>query len=283
MIPPPDLTRRSALAAGVGLMAGRDRRPQRIVSLNPCLDVMLYALADPSQIAAVSHYSHDLSSSSLGEAGLHLPFTYGTAEEVLLLNSDLVLTSPYAAPASVAALKRRGLRQLSFDLPTSVAASQDQVRRLAAAIGWSERGLALCQKVELALAAAAPRPSDRPLRALVYQTGGFAVAPGTLMDEMLRRTGFQNAAADYGLTQTGDLPLERLIANPPQVLLAGQLRAGAPNWADRLLRHPALARIGPAMFRATLPQRLTYCGGPVLIEAASVLANIRRRALTALA
>jgi len=37
------------------------------------------------------------------------------------------------------------------------------------------------------------------------------------MDEMLRRTGFQNAAADYGLTQTGDLPLERLIAKPPDV------------------------------------------------------------------
>jgi len=283
MIPPPDLTRRSALALGIGLMTGPTGRPQRVVSLNPCLDVMLYALADPGQIAAVSHYSHDLSSSSMGKVGLHMPFTYGTAEEVLLLNPDLVLTSPYATPASVAALNRRGLRQISFDLPNSVAASQDQVRRMARAIGWPERGNALCQKVDLALAAAAPRSGERPLRALVYQTGGFAVAPGTLMDEMLRRTGFQNAAADYGLTQTGDLPLERLIANPPQVLLAGQLRAGAPNWADRLLRHPALARIGPAMFRATLPQRLTYCGGPVLIEAAGVLADIRRRALMALA
>ena len=35
------------------------------------------------------------------------------------------------------------------------------------------------------------------------------------------------------------------------------------------------------MFRATLPQRLTYCGGPVLIEAAGVLADIRRRAQAA--
>ena len=148
-----------------------------------------------------------------------------------------------------------------------MADSQVQVQRLAGAIGWPERGRALCERIDQALVAAAPKPGERPFRALVYQTGGFAVAPGTLMDEMLRRTGFANAAADYGLTRTGDLPLERLIANPPEVLLAGQLRAGAPNWADRLLRHPALGRIGPAMFRATLPQRLTYCGGPVLIEA----------------
>jgi len=278
MTPPADLTRRSALGAGIGLMAGLSRRPERIVSLNPCLDVMLHALADRSQIAAVSHYSHDLSSSSLGEAGLSLPFTYGTAEEVLLLNPDLVLTSPYAAPSTTKALSRRGLRVETFGLPDTIADSLAQVRRLAAAIGWPERGEALCRRMDRALAEAAPKPGERPLRALVYQTGGFAVAPGTLMDEMLRRTGFANAAADYGLTRTGDLPLERLIANPPQVLLAGQLRADAPNWADRLLRHPALARIGPAMFRATLPQRLTYCGGPVLIEAAGVLADIRRRA-----
>ena len=263
------------------MLAGQVRRPGRVVSLNPCLDVMLYALADRRQIAAVSHYSHDLSSSSLGPEGLSLPFTYGTAEEVLLLNPDLVLSSPYAPPATVTALKRRGLKVETFGLPNTVDESQDQVRRLASSIGWPQRGEALCQAMDHAFAAAAPKPDERPLRALVYQTGGFAVAPGTLMDDMLRRTGFANAAADYGLTQTGDLPLERLIAHPPEVLLAGQLRAGAPNWADRLLRHPALARIGPAMFRATLPQRLTYCGGPVLIEAAKVLADIRARALAA--
>jgi len=262
-------------------MAGADRRPGRVVSLNPCLDVMLNALADRRQIAAVSHYSHDLSSSSLGQAGLSLPFTFGTAEEVLLLNPDLVLASPYAPPATVAALKRWGLRLEFFGLPDTVADSQAQVRQLARAVGWPERGDALCRQIDRALAAAAPEPGQRRLRALVYQTGGFAVAPGTLLDEMLQRVGFQNAATDYGLTRTGDLPLERLIANPPEVLLAGQLRSGAPNWADRLLRHPALARIGPAMFRATLPQRLTYCGGPVLIEAAGVLADIRQRALAA--
>ena len=117
MTPPVDLTRRSALGAGIGLLAGPGRRPERVVSLNPCVDVMLHALADRRQIAAVSHYSHDLSSSSLGPAGLTLPFTYGTAEEVLVLDPDLVLTSPYASPATMIALRRRGLRLETFGLP----------------------------------------------------------------------------------------------------------------------------------------------------------------------
>jgi iron complex transport system substrate-binding protein len=35
------------------------------------------------------------------------------------------------------------------------------------------------------------------------------------------------------------------------------------------------------MHRATFPQRLMFCGGPVLIETAAVLARARRDALGA--
>ena len=69
------LTRRSALAAGavVGLGgAATAREPRRVVSLNPCLDVILVHVADRAQIAAISHYSHEPSSSSIGPAGATL-------------------------------------------------------------------------------------------------------------------------------------------------------------------------------------------------------------------
>ena len=95
------------------------------------------------------------------------------------------------------------------------------------------------------------------------------------------RCGFVNAALRYGVTRTADVPLERVVADPPEVLLAGQAEPGAPTWADRIVTHPALARVGPRMFRAGFPQHLTYCGGPTLIEAARTLADIRRRAIEA--
>ena len=65
------LTRRSALAAGAavgigGSAAAAAREPRRVVSLNPCLDVILVHVADRAQIAAISHYSHEPSSSSIG-------------------------------------------------------------------------------------------------------------------------------------------------------------------------------------------------------------------------
>ena len=65
------------------------------------------------------------------------------------------------------------------------------------------------------------------------------------------------------------------------MLLAGQPAPGAPTWADRVLSHPALTRISDKMQREAFPQRLLYCGGPVLIETAAALATARRNVLRA--
>lgn len=276
------LTRRSALAAGavVGLSgAGPAPAPRRIVSLNPCLDVILVAVADRSQIAAVSHYSHDPSSSSIGPAGASYPFTYESAEEVLALRPDLVLTGRHSSPATRAALERLGVRTELFAVPDTVADSLIQVRQIARAVGHPDRGEALVAQIEAALAAAAPPPGAPRLTALTYQSGGFASGPGTMMDEMMRRCGLDNAVTRYGLKRTGNVPLELLVADPPDILLAGLAAPGAPSWADRVSNHPALARVAHRMHRASFPQQLTFCGGPVLIRTAAMLARARDEAL----
>jgi iron complex transport system substrate-binding protein len=280
------VTRRTAAGALIaGLATGPARaasgEPRRVVSLNPCLDAILVQVADRAQIAAVSHYTHDPSSTSSGALGLTLPFTHETAEEVVALRPDLVLTARHSAPATRAALERMGVRTELFGLPNTVEESLAQVMQVARAVNRPERGAALVARIRAALADAAPPPGAPTLTAVTFQSGGFASARGTLMDEMMRRAGFENAATRYGLTRTGNIPLEKLIADPPDVLLAGQLEPGAPTWADRVLAHPALAHVAPRMHRAVFPQTLTFCGGPVLIDSARMLARARREALAA--
>jgi len=255
--------------------------PRRVVSLNPCLDAILVQVADRAQIAAVSHYSHDPQSSSSGALGLAFPFTYGSAEEVVALRPDLVLVTVFASSATRTALARLGVPFQMFGLPNTVEESLDQVQQVAAAVNRTARGEALVARIRAAIARAAPPPGTPAPSALVFQSGGLVYAPGTVMDDMLRRTGFTNAARRYGLTRSGNVPLERIIADPPDVLLAGQAAPGAPTWADRVLTHPALARVAHRMHRAVFPQQLTYCGGPVLIETAKMLARARREALEA--
>ena len=277
------LTRRAAVGGlALGLVgAAPASKPSRVVSLNPCLDVILFHVAERRQIAALTHYARDPEASTLAHLARDIPITHETAEEVVALAPDLVLLSHHSALATRQALTRLRVPQAMFDVPHTVADSLTQIRQVAGLIGQPARGAAVVARIEAAIAAVTPPPGAPRLSAIVYQPNGFAAGAGTLTDEMLRRAGFDNAAARYGLGRWGNISLERLVADPPQVLLAGEAAPGAPTWADRVLSHPALARLSPAMRREVFPQRLLYCGGPVLIETAAALGRARRNVLGA--
>ncbi len=279
------MTSRRAVLAGVAasfatpaIAAGA---PRRIVSLNNCLDAQVVHLADRGQIAALSHYAREPEGSTIADLARTLPFTWETAEEVIALKPDLVLTSQHSSLATRNALKRLGIRTELFAVPNAVEESFAQIDRIAGLVGRPQRGAALKARIEAALAAAAPPQGARPIRAVIYQPNGFAAGKGTLMDEMMTRCGFENVAGHYGLGKWGNIPLERLLADPPEVLLRGEPAPGARSWADRVMTHPALKRVSHRMTRASLPERLLYCGGPVLIQTAAALAAARRTALEA--
>lgn len=276
------LSRRYALAAGASAFAGGAlgaegrARPARIVSLVSCLDAILVEVADPGQIAALSRESRDPNASTIPTIARRYPGVRESAEEILAQRPDLVLGSIYTPSALRSALRRLQVRIEIFDLPKTPSASITQVRQVAAAAGHVDRGEALVRRIEAALAAARPAPGEAPIDALIFQPNGFTTGPGNLMDAMLTACGFRNAAVRYGLKQSGRVPLEQLIADPPQVLLAGETAPGAATWAERVVSHPALRALDGRMQRATFPMRLFYCGGPVLIQTAAALARARR-------
>lgn len=244
----------------------------RIVSLNPCTDAILAEVADPQQILGLSAYSSDPAASSMDLAVARgFPATGGTVEEVVALRPDLVVGSDFIAPATRGALARLGLRYEAFGIAPTVDASLAQVRALAALAGHPERGEALVRRIEATLAANAA-PAGPAVPALVWQSGGIVPGEATLIADLLRRTGFANAAAARGLGQADVLPLERLFADPPRLILA----AGNPAAnEDRMLAHPALAGLADTR-RERLDPSLLWCGGPTIVRAAQRLSEVRR-------
>lgn len=271
-------TRRAVLAAtlaGGRAPAAHAAAPARIVSLNPCLDAILVHVADRAQIAALSHYAREPGSSTIAALARTLPVTYESAEEIIALAPDLVLASHHTALATQQALARLRIRVAAFGVPASIAESLAQIRGVAAAAHRPSRGEALIARVRASLDRAAAGATRRPIKALVFQPRGLVAGRETLVSEVMTIAGFENVAARYGIRLWGALSLERLLSDPPELLLSGQAAPGAPTWSERLVSHPALARVAPRMRRAVFPEACLYCGGPVLIETANVLAQAR--------
>lgn len=249
--------------------------PRRVVSLNPCLDIILVNVADREQIAALSHFARDPAESTISDIARTLPFTWESAEEVMSLNPDLVLTAQHSSLATRKALDRLGLQTELFSVPDTVEESFAQIRRVAKLVNRTERGEALITRLETTIDAARPETGSRPLNAIVYQPNGLVAGSNSLVDEMMSRTGFRNVASRYGVGRWGTVSLEQLLNDPPEVLLAAEILSGKPTWAERVLSHPALQRVASVMHRASFPQQLLYCGGPVLEKTAETLAAAR--------
>ncbi len=248
-------------------------RPQRIVSINPCVDAILLQVADPAQIAAISHYSHDPRATSvpLTEA-LRYRAIGDSAEEIVALRPDLVIAGPHAAPSTLYALERLGIPLLKTSVPDSVANSEAQIAAIAAGVGHKQRGAALIARLDAAVARARANAGGASVSALIWNGGGLVPGKDTLADEMLSLAGFRNASADYGLDKWDILPLEPLLAHPPVVLFA----ASGRGERDRVLSHPVWRRAAKGMVIQDFAPRLLFCGGPTIIDALATLSAARK-------
>jgi len=236
-----------------------------IVSLNPCADAILAEVTEQGQLLAISHYSQQSGSSSMPLAqAARYATTGGTAEEVLALAPDIVVADAFLAPSTRAALERAGVQVELLGIVATPEESSEQVRRLAALAGNAQGAEALVTRIELAWDEAAFEGG--PTSALLWQQGGIVPGEGTLATAMLEQAGFSSHSAARGLRQGAYLPLEQVLADPPQVVLA----AGE----QRMLAHPVLRHLEGVRYE-TLDASMLYCGGPTIPRALERLSEIR--------
>ncbi len=253
-------------------------QPQRIVSMNLCLDSVLVELVPHEHILALSQYARDPWRSTIADVAATLPYTNETAEEVVALSPDLVITSRHSAIATRNALKRVGVRFELFGVPQSVDESITQIRKLATLLHREPEGESLIGRIQDAIARARPAPGERTLTAAIYQPGGLTTGAKSVTGELMSIAGLENVAARYGITGYRPLPLELLISQPPDVLLVGDTTYGAPTHAERLVHHRALRALQSRMSREPFPARLIYCAGPAMIDTLDTLVAARHHA-----
>jgi iron complex transport system substrate-binding protein len=249
--------------------------PRRIVSLDLCTDQLMIELAPRERIAAVTHLAADASVSAIPERARGIPITHGGAEDVLRLDPDLVLAGPFGVRGTVDLLQRLGRRVVIVPQPQDLSGVRAAVEAVAEAVGESAKGAALVADFDRRLAALAPRTQGAGPAAVIYQIGGSVLGPGSLADAALAAAGFRNAAGSYRLTRGGQVPLEVLVADPPDLLVLSSTPGEYRTVLADNLRHPAIAILRRQHASIELAWRHWLCGTPHIIEAVERLAAAR--------
>jgi len=267
----------ACLAAGPGARAAPAGAPHRIVSLTVCTDQLLLDLVPRARIAALSYLAVDPTLSAKVEQARGIKGVRGMAEEVLALEPDLVIAQEYSTTATVGLLRRLGFRVVLVPLATDFEGMRRAIRIIAAAVGTTARGEAMIAAFDKRLAAAAPKGPERP-RALAYQVNSLASGPGSLVDAALSAAGFHNVARDRALGPGGRMPLEELIADPPDLVVLANAPDAFRSVVGDNLRHPAFEALVAHRPHMQLPMPLWLCATPQIAAAVEEL-GAKRRAL----
>jgi iron complex transport system substrate-binding protein len=148
---------------------------------------------------------------------------------------------------------------------------------VAALTGHADRGEALIAEIDAARTRARATVASAKLTAAVYQRRGYVTGSGTLTADLLATVGLVDGGGKLAGNIGGFVPLERIVATPPDVIIVGSPAARPEDQGSALLSHPALADLYPPDRRIVLPDRLTVCGGPSLPAAFDWLAAEARR------
>lgn len=249
--------------------------PKRVVSINVCADQLAMLLADKGQLHSVSALAADPAGSVLAEDAKRYVLNNGLAEEIFMMRPDLVLAGTYTARASVAMLRRLGVRVEDLPPTNTFAEIRDQIRHVGALLGRPQRAEELVAELDGGLAGVpVPEPGvQRPLAVLHY-LNSYTSGLGTLAGEVVIRAGFRNLGSELGLVGTVHMPLERIVMERPDVIIAENKTEDVQIHAYDAFEHPALKAVTAGRPFTSIPDKYWVCGAPFTVEAVRRLASV---------
>ncbi|MGI9304610.1 MAG: ABC transporter substrate-binding protein [Gammaproteobacteria bacterium] len=269
--------RRAAIAAMACLVIAAPAigAAPRVMSLDYCADQYLLALADRSQIVALSpdalaaHSYH-------AEKARGIPTARASAEEIITLEPDLVLRLWGGGHRANDMPVRFGIPVVTLESGDNIAVARANVRRAARVIGQPQRGERLLADFDARLgkvsATYAATPIGERPTAVYITPSGYTTGSETLAHEVMQAAGLRNLIAAKAIRGWLPVPLEQLVLTPPDFFVAGfydvQSNENA-NWSaarHRLLRDEMGNK--PVVY---IPGRLLACSAWFFIDAVEMI------------
>jgi len=262
-----------ALAAGPSAWAAA--KPQRIMSMNLCTDLLLVQLVDRSRIASVTYLAADSAEAIAPGLARGLRINHGSAEEILDQKPDLILAGAFSTAATKAIARRAGAHLVETPTVVTFDDIRNGIRQVGAAVGEPVRAQALVTRLDQSLARLDRRRPARPYPVAAW-TGDSAPGRQTLANTIIERAGAVNIAAKTDGPAYSTFGLEELLVLRPRLLLYSGEASGKPSLMADRLHHPAIRKIYEER-QLVFPEPFYSCGLPQSAEAAEILADALAR------
>lgn len=247
--------------------------PQRIVSMNVCTDQLLLSLVSHDRIASLSYIAADPRTSGVANdvQGIHL--NNGTAEEIVALAPDLILTGQFGIGPTIAVLKRLGHTVLEIPMADTLADVERNIIALGRSLDAQARAAALVAEFARRLERLTYR-GDGPRPLFVnYDANGWTTGQMGLLADIVHRAGFATPGDALGFEQASRLSLETLLLLSPALVDLGYPWDDPPALASELRRHPALQAVMRSAETVEIPDSAWLCGTPHSLDALEQLRN----------
>lgn len=239
--------------------------PQRVASLNLCTDELVLLLADKRQLVSVTKLGADPRETRLAHRATGLHRNNGRMESIAGLVPDLVITGGGANRYAAEIARRIGTRVVDVPPPLTIAELRRNIRTVAKALDQTARGEALVAHVDAKLG----KIPAHQRSAVLLSGGGYTVRTDGLSAKLARYAGL--AQQPFPSERVG---LDRLIADPPEVIVITRYRAGQASLHQMWLAHPALKRLPASTKIIEIDGRSWTCLGPLV---ADDVADLRAR------
>ena len=249
--------------------------PKRVASMNLCTDQLAMLLAGPNQLLSVSYLALDKRSSAMTDEASRYVINHGLAEEIYLLQPDLVIAGTYSTRATTDMLRRLGVPVAVIEPARSLEDVRDRIVEVGTLLGQSQAAQSMVRDYDRALKAAR---SSKPgkLRAALYAARGWTSGEATLAGQILQAAGLQNVASEMGFEHGGAMPLEVLAMATPDMVITSAPYAGQSR-SEEILLHPVVQAYRDTGARAGMRDSDWVCGTPHVVQAVTRLMADRQR------
>lgn len=241
-------------------------KPQRIMSVNMCNDLLLLQMVPKERIASITYLARDAIDVLMPGADEGVAINHGLAEEVVRHRPDLILASPWSTPVLRRLAAKVGARIVEIDAANGFGDIRRITRQIGEAVGEPVRAEELVAEMDRKLDALDRSRPSRFMEVVTWSSGDSVPGAGTLTDEIIRRAGAENLARRLPDSRYSSFGVEELLAARPDAIMRGEDRYEGPALRDSVTEHPVI-RKAFAGRRLTYPASLYACGLPQSADA----------------